>query len=548
MLIRIASRTMSAREEVERGALVGVPTLSTVASNPFVPPTGGRCPINELPTELLSYIFLLGTAGSEEGDDDDDDEEDIDGSSASSDDDDGDDDWERDQEFELLISHVCRHWRDVAVGTPALWTSIDFEDGPPYEKSRTYLERSKNAPLELSVDLTLDDDEAEDYPDLGAALDDLHQIMKLVVAHVSHWRSFELMVSNYRLMHLALTGLSSCAAAPMLEVLQLYHYEDTEEYGEFTPASLKEQNFILFNGNAPKLAHVALWGVHLDWANSHFLSGLCDLELAYHAQDVRPSYRDFVRILRDSPELITLTLCLSGPAGGPTDWLASMTDEREDGEEPHAPMTTLAIPSLKNLVLAYIEPEYVTQLIQRLALPNVTSLAIDFEYADSSDFLRSLARPAPTTGKPLLAGLQALKLSGLPCSKVAVAEAYAAMSNLTSLNLNFDYLDEAWHVLLAPRPEGVFLPRLEALSLTGLEGKKVRELVEARKLLGVPIRQVFMNEEDEIESDDEEWLKQNVDSFEYFEGSDDDEIMEVDMEAVGLEEGGEGDDQWEDAD
>lgn len=43
-----------------------------ILSNPFVPPTGDRCPINELPNELLAHIFHLGTfAESEEEDEDD---------------------------------------------------------------------------------------------------------------------------------------------------------------------------------------------------------------------------------------------------------------------------------------------------------------------------------------------------------------------------------------------------------------------------------------------------------------------------------------------
>lgn len=41
-------------------------------SNPFVPPKGDRCPINDLPNELLAHIFWLGTFGDDEEDDEDD--------------------------------------------------------------------------------------------------------------------------------------------------------------------------------------------------------------------------------------------------------------------------------------------------------------------------------------------------------------------------------------------------------------------------------------------------------------------------------------------
>src|SRR5580698_7875850 len=47
-----------------------------LVSNPFIPPTDG-CPINELPNELLSHIFWLGTMGDEDEDEDEEDEEDA---------------------------------------------------------------------------------------------------------------------------------------------------------------------------------------------------------------------------------------------------------------------------------------------------------------------------------------------------------------------------------------------------------------------------------------------------------------------------------------
>lgn len=86
-----------------------------VSCNPYVPPTGDRCPINDLPNELLAHIFFLGTYEEDEEDDmyDDDDEDAVD------DDDSGD---ERENgtlsnqsvfPFQVLVSHVCAHWRTV---------------------------------------------------------------------------------------------------------------------------------------------------------------------------------------------------------------------------------------------------------------------------------------------------------------------------------------------------------------------------------------------------------------------------------------------------
>jgi hypothetical protein len=86
-----------------------------IACNPYVPPTGDRCPINDLPNELLAHIFQLGT----EGDEDDDDEDDMYQEEDLSEAEDGEKEagkkvhGEEVLPFQVLVSHVCAHWRTV---------------------------------------------------------------------------------------------------------------------------------------------------------------------------------------------------------------------------------------------------------------------------------------------------------------------------------------------------------------------------------------------------------------------------------------------------
>jgi len=529
--------------------------------------------INELPPELLAHIFLLGTAEYDTLENEDEEDEEMENEENEDEGDSDNDEGDSEPNFEVLVSHVCRLWRDIALDTPTLWTKLDFSEGLPYERSKIYLERSKNAPLDIYIDVTKDD-EVEDANDPFSAIaelmvcsDEMDGILDLVLPHVSHWRVFSLAVSAYVLMNTALVELSKCPAAPMLEVLQLYDHSENEEVDVFEPSQFKDQLFVIFKGNAPKLTTVALWGVHLNWAESRFLTGLVDLELAYHAKDVRPSFKDFARILRESPDIHTLSLCQSGPAGGPVDWLASIVDQRSDHpsqEVPNTPIATLSLPSLKSLVLAFLEPDYATSLIERLAIPNLTSFAIDLEDQSCDDFLKAITRPSPATGKSLLAGLEALKISGLPCEdQRVIADVYAATSNLKSLNINFAYSSEAWYTLLkatstktgssSSSKDMPFLPRLEALTTSGLDGVQVRKLVQARKAMGLPIRRIFMNEDDEMEEDDEKWLAENLDEFQWFEGSDEEEILEIAMsdgEEVDFPDlpSDEDGDEWEDTD
>ncbi|KAI0345790.1 hypothetical protein BDW22DRAFT_1353385 [Trametopsis cervina] len=568
--------------------LTGVPPNTGISSeydlkdNPWVPPKDGRCVINELPTELLSYIFELGAVAQKEAhghadDDDDEDDRSFDSLSHSSS---GSSFFDRKLPFELLVSRICRQWREVATGLPVLWTTLTFENPlNNFEQQRVYLERAKGAPLDISIDCTFEEDEdPEEHDalnmDIGRSesrvYKEIKQVLEMIAPHISHWHSFEVMVSHYLLMQLVLETLASASeGAPLLEVLLLYHYEDGPDdmnTATFQPATLKVQDFVLFNNRAPKLAHVALWGVHLNWGKSTFLSGLHELELAYHAPDVRPSYQEFLSILKASPELVTLTLCESGPSGGPVEWLASVTNDSMDAGQSasnsDSPTTTYTLSSLRNLVLAYLPANYITQLLERLPMPSLTSLALDFDDDDSQKydaFLEKLALPHPAGGansRSLLSGLEALKLSGLRVrNRTTIFRAGLALKNLRQLNLDVDEVDVDWvEMLIEPQdfapdvagiegytlpPDLVLCPELTLFTVTGLYGDTIRALIEARKEAGHPLVELYVNEDDNLNEDDVKWIRENVEVFEYFQGSEsgDGEDVFVDLDEDEWEEG-----------
>ena len=335
-------------------------------------------------------------------------------------------------------------------------------------------------------------------------------------------------------MHLVTSRLASIPSAPSLEVLQLYHYgeEDEEEYDHFKPAHLRDPFPVLFSGQAPKLTHIALWGVHIAWSDTKntFLRNLKDLELAYHAEDVRPSWEDFRNILVASPGLDTLSLCLSGPNGMPSKW-------HSEG--------LIELAGLKNLVLAYHTPPYISSLIQHFHMPNVTSLSLDFESDDFSAFAAQLATPRPGSTKSLLRGLEHLKISGLPCGQGTVDIMYEQLGNLRSINLkmNEDYLDKVFFEKLGrpitssstTTPVAFYCPNLDTLTTSGISGLAMRIFVDGRERAGFPVKRVFMSEDDDVDINDEVWLRDRLETFELYEPSDEETDVEMDDDGMDVD-------------
>ncbi|KIY46548.1 hypothetical protein FISHEDRAFT_47130 [Fistulina hepatica ATCC 64428] len=592
-------------------------TRDMLCNNPFVPPKG--CPINDLPNEILAYIFTVGTEMDEEerreGRNDDDELESIP-------DDDGDSDWEdtdsglstgmtpdsddhspltpdapkefvpgfidlgdesdgkNDSEdgpelpFQVLVSHVCRHWRQCALECPSLWTHLTFSEPSPFERSRVYIKRSKGLPLQIEIDCTVpsdpslpvvvpdsapdgaiavsvqaDSDMAGPDSDSGSSHDhdepphskeDLNAILDIIIPLVNRWSLFELSVNQFDHMYVALERLAQCPSAPELETLMLSHYEDCEEFSEFVPKDLAKA-FVLFGGNAPKLKSITLWGVHVDWDGcASMFKDLHDLELAYHAEDVRPLLPTFLNMLRSSPELHNLSLCMSGPA--------TLTMPSEESGEIYE------FPTINELVLCYQPVSYIMSFMKKFCFPNVSSMVLDYDGEDYTEFAELLTAPMPGKSTSILAALHHLKIAGLPCHKASVLGILAQLTNLQSFNINCRGEEEAlffellgWPEQQGSKPEipasssssssskALYCPVLDTVVTQGIDGIYMRKFIQARKEAGSPLKKVSMAEDDELEAEDEDWIKANVEDFDIFEPSDDedeDEDIEMDEDEI----------------
>ncbi|KAJ7659330.1 hypothetical protein DFH06DRAFT_1406506 [Mycena polygramma] len=51
----------------------------------------------------------------------------------------------------VLLTHICRHWREIALTTPILWRALSVTSTRPLPKSEIWLDRSRYHPLSIAI-------------------------------------------------------------------------------------------------------------------------------------------------------------------------------------------------------------------------------------------------------------------------------------------------------------------------------------------------------------------------------------------------------------
>ncbi|KAG8930820.1 hypothetical protein FRC02_003639 [Tulasnella sp. 418] len=98
-----------------------------------------------------------------------------------------DDDEEQLLEMPVILSHVCQRWRHYVPDIPTLWSHAGFYGARKYqnwEKQRTFLERSRNKPLDLIIDGGKESRTSLYY-------DEVEEVLLLVKPYIHRWRSIK---------------------------------------------------------------------------------------------------------------------------------------------------------------------------------------------------------------------------------------------------------------------------------------------------------------------------------------------------------------------
>jgi hypothetical protein len=101
---------------------------------------------------------------------------------------------------EVVLSHVCSEWRNIAIHLPTLWTAFKFDTqlrvSDPFKKLEEYLSRSRTQLLELYFSFS-----SSDYKDPVLNIYDFFErdfaLVETAIAHACRWHRFTLFADEY---------------------------------------------------------------------------------------------------------------------------------------------------------------------------------------------------------------------------------------------------------------------------------------------------------------------------------------------------------------
>ncbi len=172
----------------------------------------------------------------------------------------------------MAVSHVCRHWRYLALRTPTLWRRISLDSRLRMWSER--LARARACTLDVEIlpqALPITPRTRREYLDAQT----VQLYMHMTSPYINRWRSLTIDFQHYApyLWNAALSvccGFGPGVRAPRLEHLSLVH-----------PNNDDTQEFTLFNGHAPLLRSVTLNGIRLTWMPSLF-ANITSLDYTHH--------------------------------------------------------------------------------------------------------------------------------------------------------------------------------------------------------------------------------------------------------------------------
>ncbi|TFK67959.1 hypothetical protein BDN72DRAFT_842455 [Pluteus cervinus] len=228
----------------------------------------------------------------------------------------------------LVMTQVSKRWRNIALDSPNLWSSISAL----YSKRiiKEWLKRSKEAPL----DVTVSDQLLQSGDSISTSFPRIRTLLLNVTSQ--NWNSFWCNLSS---------------PAPLLESLNIYISTYSQPHPTISDST--------FAGTTPRLQRLKLHGCSID-VDSSIVNDLTSLELHYPSRKITAT--DLLTVIRKSPRLVLLALSnvlQSDDAVASTDF------------------GVITLPSLKSLSIAGESLTHDLDILSHLSFPSNTTLRLN---------------------------------------------------------------------------------------------------------------------------------------------------------------------------
>ncbi|KZP16125.1 hypothetical protein FIBSPDRAFT_934836 [Athelia psychrophila] len=436
-----------------------------------------RAPVLLLPPEILGYIFEIVVNG-------------------------------RTRPFQhlpMLLSGICRVWREVSISNPHLWTNIRVGTDKPKALSDLYFQRSKACDLNVYY--------VHEAPIPGTfkpASLNLHRCRRLF------------MKFNYPATAECILRIMTAEAAPRLRGFQV-SLDDSAggTSGLFDDGAIQP----LFNGDAPALRTFTMSGMR-PLKSRTLLGTITHLELKTSHVEDELSPEDFALFLRGAARSLKY-MVLEGIVVG-----------FRLGEKP----SKIELPTLISLNIRYPtwgdDADYIADIWSCISTPVLGDLTL--HNLNDAELHETMNAVNEQRGGGAFAEVKVLCLDNTYMEHYAapdyepqdfytannmVDDLMLAFPEVTILLLKGDAVLSVLTLMLetdrknTSSDTGTLWPHLQCLMVERPREQLIRDIVLSRKAVGHPISELKIQLEDELPAKSVQWLRRRVPNFSIIEYS-----------------------------
>ena len=310
------------------------------------------------------------------------------------------------------ISLVSKHWRDLSLETPTLWSYIVLDHQWNYgrgaellRKIRTHMQRAQAARIRVDLDFRY-----------AESLAEARSIMQALQPHLSRCFSFRVSVPDWDWMAVVAENCDNMHSS--LESIALRIDPGDSEDAAPVP---------LLTGTFPRLTSVTLEQTPLACVFSkaqtpRLRKFYLIRDARYHAnQRIRITLREYLSALTSAPELEDVRL-----------QSAIFHLDGSEGVFRHSPIRTL-VPHLTDLALSFLDATNVGLFLDTVSLPALVRLAVQMDAGPEGDNLAWLANLSGAAASGRLPSLRHLELRACTTEGPALAPLIRALHGLPRL-------------------------------------------------------------------------------------------------------------------